>query len=317
MRAGTIRTKSRGAYRATTIAQTERVLNLHVLPALGHVRLDRLDARTLRAFADDLSAANYSHGTVLAALQPLRLMLRHAVLDGQLASNPARELGLPGGGRREDVVTDPALAQRLLEALEPSERVIYACAFYAGLRRGELRALRWRHVDLASGAIHVQQSASCDLLEPGEVKTDAGRRTVPILATLRDYPLEHRMRCSDPAPDAFVFGPGDRPFSTSTLHHRAQRAWKAAKLKPTALHAARHTFASVLIAAGVNAKAITVYMGHASLQTTHDLYGHLMRGSEDEAIALVDAYLARSAPVLRQSDPQTTGSNRIQSDSRA
>ena len=60
------------------------------------------------------------------------------------------------------------------------------------------------------------------------------------------------------------------------------------------LHEARHTFASVLIASGVNAKAITTYMGHASIQTTYDLYGKLMPGSESEAAALVDAYLARA-----------------------
>jgi integrase len=50
----------------------------------------------------------------------------------------------------------------------------------------------------------------------------------------------------------------------------------------------------LLIAAGVNAKAITSYLGHASIQTTFDLYGHLMPGNEDEAVALVDAYLKRS-----------------------
>ena len=65
-----------------------------------------------------------------------------------------------------------------------------------------------------------------------------------------------------------------------------------AGLEPIGLHEARHTFASVLIAAGVNAKAITTYMGHASIQTTYDLYGKLMPGSESEASALVDAYLA-------------------------
>jgi len=55
-----------------------------------------------------------------------------------------------------------------------------------------------------------------------------------------------------------------------------------------------HTFASLLIAAGVNAKAITAYLGHASIQTTFDLYGHLTPGNEDEAVALVDAYLDRA-----------------------
>ncbi len=55
-----------------------------------------------------------------------------------------------------------------------------------------------------------------------------------------------------------------------------------------------------MIAAGVNAKAITAYLGHASIQTTFDLYGHLMPGNEDEAVALVDAYLERGRVVGRE-----------------
>ena len=59
----------------------------------------------------------------------------------------------------------------------------------------------------------------------------------------------------------------------------------------SALHECRHTFASILIAAGVNAKALSTYLGHNSIPITLDRYGHLMPGNEDEAVALVDAYL--------------------------
>jgi integrase len=68
---------------------------------------------------------------------------------------------------------------------------------------------------------------------------------------------------------------------------------------PIGLHECRHTFASILIAAGVNAKAITAYLGHASIQTTFDLYGHLMPGNEDEAVTLADAYLERANTDVR------------------
>jgi integrase len=299
MRDGTIRTRAGGAYRSTTIDQAERSLRLHVLPELARVRVDRLEASELRAFADRMLAAGKDPGTVISAMQPLRLILRRAVLDGKLAVNPSRALGLPGGKRRSDVVTDPARAQRLLGALEPAERVIYATAFYAGLRRGELRALRWRHVNLADGTIRVEESASCHEREPGPVKTDAGRRSVPIIAALRDELVSHRMRTGEPAADVFVFGGRDQPFTPATIRRRAARAWKSAGLEPVALHSARHTFASILIAAGVNAKALTTYVGHASITTTMDVYGHLMRGSEDEAVRLIDAYLARTDTASR------------------
>jgi hypothetical protein len=60
------------------------------------------------------------------------------------------------------------------------------------------------------------------------------------------------------------------------------------------LHECWHTLASLLIAAGVHAKAITALPRHASIQTTFDLYGHLMPGNEDEAVALVDTYVERA-----------------------
>lgn len=95
--------------------------------------------------------------------------------------------------------------------------------------------------------------------------------------------------------DGLVFGSaGARPFTPTAVRKRALTAWRRTNLNPIGLHECRHTFASLLIAAGVNAKAITSYLGHASIQTTFDLYGHLMPGNEDEAVALVDAYLERA-----------------------
>jgi integrase len=63
-------------------------------------------------------------------------------------------------------------------------------------------------------------------------------------------------------------------------------------LQPIGMHECRHTFASLMIAAGVNAKALQTYMGHASVSITLDRYGHLMPGSEAEAAELLDSYLA-------------------------
>ena len=58
------------------------------------------------------------------------------------------------------------------------------------------------------------------------------------------------------------------------------------------LHECRHTYASMMIAAGVNAKALSTFMGHANISITFDRYGHLMPGSEGEAAGLLDSYLA-------------------------
>jgi integrase len=84
------------------------------------------------------------------------------------------------------------------------------------------------------------------------------------------------------------------PFCDTTLRERGERAWKKAKLQRISLHECRHTFASLMIAAGVNAKALSTYMGHATIAITLDRYGHLMPGNEGEAADLLDAYLERA-----------------------
>jgi integrase len=84
------------------------------------------------------------------------------------------------------------------------------------------------------------------------------------------------------------------PFSPSTADTRAARAWKAARLRGIGLHGARHTYASYLIAAGVDMKAISEYMGHSSVAFTYDRYGHLPPNSRDENRAKLEAYLARA-----------------------
>ncbi len=84
----------------------------------------------------------------------------------------------------------------------------------------------------------------------------------------------------------------ERPINPKSIYLRAETAWRRAELASSGLHEARHTFASILIAAGVNVKAVSTYMGHSSIMITLDRYGRLLPGHETEAIERVDAYLA-------------------------
>jgi len=115
---------------------------------------------------------------------------------------------------------------------------------------------------------------------------------VPLPTLLRADLAAHQLAC--PWREGLVFGRSpESPFNPSTINNRASRAWKDAKLERITLHECRHTFASLMIAAGVNAKALSVYMGHSSVMVTFDLYGHLMPGNEEEAAELLDSFLAR------------------------
>ena len=245
----------------------------------------------MKDFVDRLQAQGLNASTIQVTFASIGVIYGHAVDRGKVSVNPTTGIKLPRAKGKRKRITSPEEATRLLAALPAEDRPLWATAMYAGLRRGELRALRWEDVDLGGNIIHVQRS--WDPIEGAqETKTDAERK-VPSASILRDYLVEHRIRATDP--NGLVFGEGEEPFSLNTIRNRALRAWDEVGLEPITPHEARHTYASTMIAAGVNAKAISEFMGRSSIQVTYDTYGHLMPGNEAEAAGLQDAYLSRFA----------------------
>jgi integrase len=96
---------------------------------------------------------------------------------------------------------------------------------------------------------------------------------------------------NSPAESLIFASTSGKPFHAAAIYRRADRVWDREGLGRLRLHQARHTYASFMIAAGVNAKALSAFIGHSSIKVTFDLYGHLMSGTEAEAAALLDAYL--------------------------
>jgi integrase len=294
MRSGVVRTRSGDIYKPSVARSYESSLRLHILPDLGGLKLQDVQRRDVQRLADELLAAGRDPSTIRNALMPLRVIYRRALEDGDVGVSPCAGLRLPAPRGRRERIASPAEAATLIGALERPDRALWATAFYAGLRLGELRALQWENVDLASGIIRVEHALDSKgaTIAP---KSRSGKRVVPIVGALRELLLERRLD----AEDGYVFGKRQQPISASSVYVRARSAWKKAGLRGIGLHEARHTCASVMIAAGVNAKAITHYLGHSSIEVTFDLYGHLMPGSEVEAVALIDAYLERANTVAR------------------
>ena len=225
-----------------------------------------------------------SPATINTAITPLKAFYRRAITHGEASINPFVGIMKPAVRSRVRSIASPIEAAMMIDALGGSDVQLWAVAFYAELRRGELIGLRREDVDLASGVIYVRRG--WDMLD-GEIepKSRKGRRKVPIPAVLRDH-----LDAFELAADGPVFG---SPRWIARTNDRARERWSECGLPVLTLHEARHTYASLMIHAGVNAKTLSTFMGHATIAVTLDLYGHMLPGSEDEAAALLDGYLAR------------------------
>ena len=285
-RSGTIRNRSGKPYKPSALRGYEESIRNRLLPSdLARLRVPEVRRMDVQDFADGLLAEGLAGSTVANILNPLQAMYRRLIRREVVLTNPTVDIELPRSRRGRERILSPGESLDYLEALPIGERALWATAFYAGLRRGELRALRVGDVDLARNELHVLRS--WDAVEHEiDPKSDAGRRTIPLVAILRDHLDGHLMRTGRTATD-LVFGrtPSDA-FVPSTVRSRANRAWEAACLEPIKLHECRHTAASILIDAGINnPKAIMEFMGHSTITETYDRYGHLMPGSRDEVRA--------------------------------
>ncbi len=291
-RAGTILNRSGDRYKPAAVRGYEQGWRLRLRDRLERRKLSDVSRSDLQALVHRLLEEGLSPSTIVVTMLPLRAIYKRAVALGEVAINPTIGLDMPAVRGRRERIAAPDEAADLLAALTARDRPLWATALYAGLRRGELMALRIEDVDLKAGLIHVCRG--WDYRE-GEILTKSSKsRRVPIAAALRIHLAEHLLQLSWREGLAFGSTPAD-PFGGTALTKRADKAWTAAGLDRITLHECRHTYASLMIAAGVNAKALSTYMGHANISITLDRYGHLMPGNEDEAADLLDTYLERAA----------------------
>jgi integrase len=296
-RAGLIRPRSGDAYKPSAIRSYEAAWRLRIEPEFGRYKLSAVTRNDVQDLVDGLVALGLNPSTIGTTLNALRSIYRRAMERNEVAVNPTTGLRMPAvrGGR--DRIASPDEAGRLLDALPAGDRALWATAMYAGLRRGELMALRVEDVDLAKGLIYVRRG--WDVSDGIEITTKSrNERRVPVTGRLRDRLDEHLLGLG--WSDGLVFGlTATVPFSPTPLSNRAASAWRKPGLDGITLHECRHTFASLMIAAGCNAKALSTYMGHSSIAITMDRYGHLMPGNEEEAAGLLDAYLERADTAAR------------------
>lgn len=295
---GTVRNRSGKKYKPSVLRDYRRDIGICVDVAGARKRLDEIRLQDAQIMSDLLADRGLSDSRIRHVMFCLRALYNWAVPRGYAATNPCHGLSLPAAEENpRERIASVSEATLLTAALQVPDRTAFALACYAGLRAGELLALRWKDIDLDVRSIRIDRAIDTSegiVIAP---KSRAAHRNVPIQARLGAVLMDHRSE-TDPHDQLFPAqrtrrGPqteGEHFQSLSALHRRVKDKWRGAGLEPLGFHEARHTFASMLIDAGLGAKAIQTYMGHSSITITFDRYGHLLPGAEAEALRLLDAY---------------------------
>jgi integrase len=276
-------TKTRLAPR--TRQRYDEILRVHLLPRFAARRIsDICEDDVLRLIAE-AEAAGSSPGTARKTLVVLSGVLDHAVRRGMISANPVKRLQRgerPVVERREMRILDRDGIGRLLAAADDRYRPLLATALFTGLRLGELLGLTWTDIDLAGGLAKVRKQLDRRgaRVRP---KTERAIREVelmPALARTLQVHKEQQFALGHARADDFVFCTA----IGTPLHYRnvVRRGLDAAVARANLasnprlrFHDLRHTFASLLIAEGLDVVFVSRQLGHASTSVTLNVYAHL------------------------------------------
>lgn len=301
-------------YRARTYREYEKLAQ-RVYPAIGHIRIDRLQPRHLLAFYKLLSApgANQRTGGGLSQKSILHYhtfisaVMERAVKWQMIPQNPCRQIDPPKPKKAMMPYLDDVQTAAFLEALdnEPiQDRVFFTLAIYTGMRRGELLGLEWSDIDFDTGVISVRRTSQYD----GQLgtytdttKTELSRRSMKvsqgIVDMLREYraaQAEKKLSLGDRWDSEWIkhprlfTGQDGKPMPVSVPLHRLKKILQRAGLPEVSLHSLRHTNATLLIQQGVSVRTVSARLGHSQTSTTMNIYAEQLQSADAAAAEALD-----------------------------
>jgi integrase len=291
----------------------ERYLQIcrkNIGPLLGAVTLAKLRPEQIAAaYAKALTTGRRRGG---GGLSPRTVRQMHAILKSALTQavtwdilmrNPAAAVKGPKVGRASMQIYDLEQTAELIETARGSRVFIpVLLGVLGGLRRGEIAALRWRHIDLAAGQLAVAQSAEQTRAGVRYKEPKSGRgRTIALSATLVTELKAHRLRRVQDllrlgkrlTEDDFVVA---REDGLPLRPHSLGQEWvrflaRHPGLPRIRFHDLRHAHATHLLASGIHPKVASERLGHSKVGITLDLYSHVLPNMQADAAAIVDGAL--------------------------
>jgi integrase len=285
------------------------IVKKNITPLLGAALLTKLRPMQISdAYAKALSKGRrdgkggLSPSTVRYLHVLLKAAMGQAVHWQMLARNPVDAVDPPKIERNTMRTYDLAETAELIKATRGSRmEITVMLAVLCGLRRGEIAALRWRDVNLASAQLAIRESAEQTRAGVRYKQPKSGRaRTVALsdrmvheLSRRRVQQAQELLKLGIPlSDDIFVVAQADgQPLQPRTITHQWQQFSRANTLPRIRFHDLRHAHATHLLASGVHPKIASERLGHSKVGITMDLYSHVMPGMQEDAVARVDRAL--------------------------
>ena len=278
-------------------------VDLHIVPALGAIKLCELRPHDLQTFINRLRGGRTKdktlspkmvkniHGTVHKALDV-------AVKIGYLRTNPANNMELPRIEREEIQPLAGDQIDAFLSEIEGApNQALFFVAMFTGMRLSELLGLQWKCVDMSTATIKVSKQL---LLKRGKdtqrelapLKNDKPRTikvapaVIDVLKGVKKKQAEDKLRAGpiwdNPLSLVFTDELG-RCIPHATIEHRYKRIVTAIGLPERRFHDLRHTYATESIRLGVPIKTVSEALGHYSTAFTMDIYAHVTEAMRDDA----------------------------------
>jgi integrase len=252
----------------------------------------------------------WSPASVRHMLSRLRAVYARLVKDGTVLRNTAALVKTPSLGERDNNTMTVEQIQQLFDHLETTgDRLehLYHLAVQTGLRRGELAGLKWSDIDLDAETINVtrQRVHSEAGAVVADTKTDAGKRELPIPATL--LPVLKRARRRSAAEqlavgnkwqgeDDVVADELGRAYYPTTLSYLWKDVLEDARVPHVRLHDARHTAATLMHLNGVPIAVIAAVLGHTDASFTQRVYARSQTDAVAQGMASYAQALGKRAP---------------------
>ena len=285
---------TRVGVRPSTRLRDESIFRCHLEPFFGDMPIDQIGYRDAQRFVAELAATDLSPRTVHKAAGLLAQSLDIAVRARLLDHNPTRPLYLPQVPHREPRFLNPTEVARLADTIAAPYRTFVLVGAYAGLRNGELTALRARRIDPEASTIDVAETrtlTSDGSPTFGPPKSRAGRRTVPVPAFVMNE-LAADLSARVVRPDELIWtSPAGQPLGDANFRRRIWKpATRKAGLDGLRIHDLRHTCVAMWSRSLASPRAAAKWAGHSDPSLILTVYGGVFDDESDAVMRRLGEY---------------------------